>query len=154
MPTKKAFVTKLSLYRELVIPDNKSYVDDVVRMYRNKKMVYSMAERTMKQLLGNNTQIRAAVNRTQEYSGKKSRSEIMKSNAQGDKPVRNWYVRGKLKLTTKYKNKHSDKTYSDIVPEAMTVRARSAEEAVAIFKDTAKKELNNAFYEYDQFIDD
>ena len=56
-------------------------------------------------------------------------------------------------LKTKYKNKHSDKEYVDKIPEALTIRARSAEEAVYIFKDLNQKEMDTDHYEKKQEVE-
>ena len=69
------------------------------------------------------------------------------------KEIQNWYVKGTITVKTRYKNKHSDKVYEDTIPEALTIRARSAEEAVYIFKDLNTKELGTDHYDEEHSVE-
>ena len=69
------------------------------------------------------------------------------------KEIQNWYVKGTITVKTRYKNKHSDKVYEDTIPEALTIRARSAEEAVYIFKDINTTELNPDQYDHKREVE-
>ena len=110
-------------------------------------MIYSVAEKTAHRLIGSKPMIEKAKQDIIKYSNQTSQSErLAKEKELRDKPVRNWYVKGTVKVKTRYKNKHSDKVYEDSLPEALTIRARSAEEAVYIFKDLNTKEFETDEY--------
>ena len=144
---EKSSVHNLNIYRSLAKPEQKPFIDDVIRLYRAQKMIYSVAEKTAHRLIGTKPQIATAKKDIIKYTSQTSQSErLAKEREWRDKPVRNWYVKGTVKVKTRYKNKHSDKVYEDSLPEALTIRARSAEEAVYIFKDLNTKELKTDNY--------
>ena len=117
-------------------------------------MIYSVAEKTAHRLIGSKPMIERAKKDIIKYTNQTSQSERLgKEREFRDKPIRNWYVKGTVLLKTKYKNKHSDKEYEDRLPEALTIRARSAEEAVYIFKDLNQKEMDTDHYEKKQEIE-
>ena len=154
MPRKASNVKDLLSYKPIAKEENKADIDEVVRLYKTKKMVFSMATKTAKQLIGNKRQVAVARTRMLEYAGKQSKSDKMKAASNALKqPIKVWYVKGTLKLKVVYKNKHSHKEYEDEVPEALAIRARSAEEAVDIFKNMNAHSLSNEFYEYDQKVE-
>ena len=151
---EKSSVIALKGYRFAAKPEQKPLIDDVIRLYRDQKMIYSVAERTAQRLVGTKPQIEKAKKDIIKYTHQTSQKErIAKDKELRDKPIRNWYVKGTVKVKTRYKNKHSDKVYEDELPEALTIRARSAEEAVYIFKDLNAKELGTDNYDKEHQVE-
>ena len=70
MPVKKSNVKDLLNYRPIARPENRDDIDEVARLYRTKKMVFSMAMKTVRQLTGNKRQAEVARARALEYGGK------------------------------------------------------------------------------------
>ena len=125
MPIKANDVKKLLNYKSIVKPDLKYLVDEVVRLYRANKMIFSVAERTAWRLAGSKTQVNKAMADITLYDTKTSQRErIAKDKQWRDAPIVNWYVKGTVYLSTNYKNKHSTKHFKDTLPEALKIRAR------------------------------
>ena len=132
---EKTGVHNLNIYRHLAKNEQQQVlIDNVIRLYRSQKMILSVAEKTARRISGGTKpQIARAKLDIDKYSNQTSQKERMaKEKELRDKPIVNWYVKGTLTLKVKYNNKHSHKTYEDKVPEALKIRARSAEEAVYI----------------------
>ena len=92
---EKSSVHNLNIYRSLAKPEQKPFVDDVIRLYRSQKMIYCVAERTAHRLAGTKPQIETAKKDIIKYTGQTSQKErIAKEKELRDKPVRNWYVKG------------------------------------------------------------
>ena len=41
---EKSSVQQLTTYKSVAKPEQKPFIDDVIRLYRNQKMIYSVAE--------------------------------------------------------------------------------------------------------------
>ena len=57
---EKSSVLNLKGYRVLAKPDQKPLIDEVIRLYRDQKMIYSVAEKTAHRLIGSKPSIEKA----------------------------------------------------------------------------------------------
>jgi len=93
---EKSSVHNLNIYRSLAKPEQKPFIDDVIRLYRAQKMIYSVAEKTAHRLIGTKPQIETAKKDIIKYTSQTSQSErLAKEREWRDKPVRNWCQRNR-----------------------------------------------------------
>ena len=101
---EKSSVLQLKGFRAVAKPEQKPLIDDVIRLYRDQKMIYSVAEKTAHRLTGSRPQIEKAKQDIIKYTHQTSQKErIAKDKELRDKPIRNWYVKGTVKVSTRYK---------------------------------------------------
>jgi hypothetical protein len=160
MPVKKYVIENLKVYKEFAKKENRSKIDELIKLYQEQKVPQPTAYKIAKKLAGTKAQVPSGLNLLDAYTEKDSmKGRIGRPSVQ----LKTYFVSGKVHTKefyykrTKMKGQKGvlhHREYNESYPFKKTIRARSIEDAKKKFKEMARDEYDTDEYDKKKEVKD